>query len=370
MMNNRVIRFPEFEQGVKSLPGYHKGMSIFERKYKVEIRQFPNKVWVVTFPKDVPASMRDLIICIQIHNSRVVSMSCTCYQRQNCEHAICGLFHIREKWINEDYLSAEEEEIQEEEEDVASQDDDSQGSFIDDRDYEEEPPNANLSDEDKPSKDQPRLENEFTCPICFDPLVVPVVFSCLSHNVCYACAEELFNKEEHVHLDGMKRIKCPYCRENYFTIKNVEDLKLRINVGLKRIIHSYNHDKQIWEESERELNEKMAKYEKRLQRRNLKEEDASNEIPDKADERGEKPKLKRLKKTGIVLGEIENRDQNNVNPNNNPVEVSQIKENPMPSADTANNSKLEIKDDVVDSSQYEVAVTIKKRRKLNELIDE
>ena len=368
-MNNRVIRFPEFEQGVKWLPGYQKGMSLFERNYKVEVHQFPNKVWVVTFPKDAPLSMRDLKICIQIHDSRVVSMSCTCYQRRDCEHAICGLFHIREKWIDEDYLSAEEEEI-EEEEDVASQDDDSQNSFIDDRDYAEEPPDNNLSDEDKPTKDQTRLENEFTCPICLEALTIPVVFSCLSHNVCYACAEELFNKEEHVYLDGMKRIKCPYCREKYFTIKNIEDLKLRINTGLKRIIYSYQHDKQIWKEKEQQLNEKIVKYEKRLQRRNIKEEDISHKIVNKADEHDEEPKFKRLQKARINLAEIENRNENSAKPNDNSVENSQMKENFMTSAATADNSKLGIKDDTADSSQYEAAATIKKKRKLNKFIDE
>jgi len=289
MSNNREeeIRFPSFEKYLSGNPDYPEGKYMFLQQYRNEVTHFPKGVWFVSFP-GAPSPTHRVKVCIQIAKSRVEQMSCTCYKKKDCEHTIYGLFCVREKFIDSDDESDDEEEaIEERIREVKSESYESGGSdsFIDDRDesdlYEqsiEAASEAGNLDINNPSEDQERiLQQEFKCQICLEELDVPVLFSCLSHSVCYDCAEGLYENAPRA-TDGSRKIKCPTCGDrHFFKIKLAEELKYRINKGLKRMIASYKQEKEFIQKKENALKEEINKYKAMLEKKTHHEDE--NPLP-------------------------------------------------------------------------------------------
>lgn len=64
-----------------------------------------------------------------------------------------------------------------------------------------------------------KLEKTFTCPVCIQVLVDPVILSC-SHNICLQCAKFLISvtslRENQVRPTQKNLISCPVCRHHTF----------------------------------------------------------------------------------------------------------------------------------------------------------
>jgi len=267
-IRTKIIHFPSFEKHISGYPDYSKGKYIFLQKYRYELDHFPKGIWFASFP-GAPSPDHRFKACIQILNSRVVQMSCTCHKYKDCEHAIAALFWVREKYIDSDDESDDDaEEIQENLIETRSYSFDSSGedSFIDDRDESDlsvEDENA-LENDNPDQEEMAPLQHEFRCQICLEDLEIPVLFSCLSHSVCYDCAESLFENAPK-DRDGSRKIKCPTCGEkHFFKIKAAEELKNRINKGLRRIIASYQQEKELIQKRENVFKEEINCYKSML----------------------------------------------------------------------------------------------------------
>jgi hypothetical protein len=272
LRRDKIIYFPDFERDLTSHPNFPKGRYLFNQHYQAEVHEFPNGVWMVQFPYATPP-IHKFKICIQIKKHKVVDLSCTCHKNKNCEHTICALYYIRDKFVDSDVESIQ---------DSVDNDNDFEeearysgtNSFIDDREeseitvVEEEEQENDESQEFKFEEDtdekERTLHKEFQCQVCLEDMEIPVLFPCFSHSVCYVCAVQLFEKAQGS-FDGTKKLKCPVCGDKYvFKIKEVDELKGRVNKGLKRMICSYKQEKNFWEKQESALKEKINEYEERL----------------------------------------------------------------------------------------------------------
>lgn len=270
---DKVIHFPDFERDLISHACYPQGRYLFNQHYQADVNEFPNGVWVVLFPY-APPPMHKFKICIQINRHKVTALSCTCHKNQNCEHTICALFYIREKFVDSDAESIEDSVDDENDYEEQCARYSGTNSFIDDREEsditvveEEEENNENevIPNLEEAVDEQERtLHKEFQCQICLEDMEIPVLFPCFSHSVCYVCAVQLFEKA-HGSSDGTKKLKCPMCGDKYFfKIKEADELKSRINKGLKRMISSYKQEKIFFEKLEKALIAKVNEYEERL----------------------------------------------------------------------------------------------------------